>query len=348
MEQLHHAGFGVITVWPFAGTERIVEYACGFGRQDLLLRSKVVSLFVGFIERGTVMSESYTFRTTVVIATRNRCPELLHTLTKLTELHPRTPIVVVDNASTDGTAERIRACHPGVTFIALKRNLGAVARNVGAIRASTPYIAFSDDDSWWAPNALHRAEAVLNSYDQLGLIAAQTLIEPDQRPDPVTLLMAESPLRRNPDLPGQPVLGFLACSAITRREAFLSVGGFSSLLFFGGEESLLAWDLAARGWGLCYLPEVVAHHAPSPCRPSARRRRWQQQRNALLTTWMRRSPRAALSATASAVRAAFHTPEGWRALNAALGRLPAALEQRRRLPAAVEQQLELLESATRC
>lgn len=293
-------------------------------------------------------TSSHTSRTTVVIATRNRRAELLHTLTRLAELKPPTPIVVVDNASTDGTAKGIRAHHPGVTVIALNRNLGAAARNVGAARANTPYIAFSDDDSWWAPNALHRAEIALDSHDRLGLIAAQTLVEPDQRPDPVTLLMAESPLRRSPNLPGRPVLGFLACSAIIRREAFLSVGGFSSLLFFGGEESLVAWDLAARGWGLCYLPEVVAHHAPSPCRPSARRRRWQQQRNALLTAWMRRSPRAALSATGSAVRAAFRTSEGWRALNAALGRLPAALEQRRRLPAAVERQLELLESENRC
>jgi hypothetical protein len=40
-----------------------------------------------------------------------------------------------------------------------------------------------------------------------------------------------------PDLPGPSVLGFLACSAIVRRSAFLDVGGFDDILFFVGEES---------------------------------------------------------------------------------------------------------------
>jgi hypothetical protein len=52
-----------------------------------------------------------------------------------------------------------------------------------------------------------------------------------------------------PDLPGPPVLGFIACGGIVRRAAFLEVGGFNSRLGVGGEEELLAVDLTARGWG---------------------------------------------------------------------------------------------------
>jgi hypothetical protein len=49
-----------------------------------------------------------------------------------------------------------------------------------------------------------------------------------------------SPLPRQPDLPGPPVLGFVACGAVVRRSAYLAVGGFSPVVFFLGEETLLA------------------------------------------------------------------------------------------------------------
>ena len=52
--------------------------------------------------------------------------------------------------------------------------------------------------------------------------------------------MRDSPLEREADLPGPSVLGFLACGTIVRREAYLQAGGFDPLLFFFGEEELLA------------------------------------------------------------------------------------------------------------
>jgi hypothetical protein len=56
-------------------------------------------------------------RVAVVIATRNRGPELLGTLTRLLALSERPRIVVVDNGSTDGTAELVRARHPDVQVV---------------------------------------------------------------------------------------------------------------------------------------------------------------------------------------------------------------------------------------
>lgn len=284
---------------------------------------------------------------TVIIATRNRRDELTHTLYRLGELAPPPPVVVVDNGSTDGTAQVVREQFPAVTLLALRGNYGAPGRNVGVLASRTPYIAFSDDDSWWAHGALQRAAQILDAHPRLGLVAARTLVGPQQRTDPVTLMMAQSPLPRPPDAPGPAVLGFLACSAVLRREAFLGVGGFSKVLFFVGEEQLLCYDLAAAGWERAYVSDVVAHHHPSMRRPDPRHRWVVEHRNALLTAVMRRPPRIAVAAGAALARAAVRDTSARRALCGALVRLPAALRRRTPLPSTVEEQIRMLEGGQR-
>lgn len=88
-------------------------------------------------------------RVTVVMTTRKRREQTLASLAHLCSLPDRPPVVVVDNGSTDGTAAAIRARCPQVRVVEAQRNLGAPARTIGVHHAATPYIAFSDDDSWW-------------------------------------------------------------------------------------------------------------------------------------------------------------------------------------------------------
>ncbi|MEU4838834.1 glycosyltransferase family 2 protein [Nocardia testacea] len=283
-------------------------------------------------------------KTTVVIATRNRAGELARTLTELSALRPRPPIVVLDNASDDDTTGRARS-FPGVKVIRLHRNLGAAARNLGVAVARTPYIAFSDDDSWWAGDALTEAERVLDRCPRLGLVAGRTLVGGDHRDDPVNERMAASPLGRTAELPGPSVLGFLACAAIVRREAYREVAGFSRLLHFGAEERLLALDLASHGWHLCYVPAVQAHHHPSTHRPPPAWRRRAEQRNNALITWMRRPIRQCAAETARLLGRAAHDPGALLAVAGVARRLPWALAQRRRLPPDVESRARILELA---
>jgi GT2 family glycosyltransferase len=275
-------------------------------------------------------------RLTVVIVTRNRRSGLLHTLRRLEGLPERPAIIVVDNGSSDGTVAAVKTEHPDVRAVSLNRNRGAAARNVGVEAARTPYVAFSDDDSWWEPGALRRAAELFDAHPRLGLIAAQVLVGAGRLPDPINVAMATSPLPGEADLPGPSVLGFLGCAAIVRRQAFLDVGGFNSLLFFVGEERLLAYDLAATNWCRCYVPEIVAVHDPSTRRPPARSRRRTELRNLVLTAWMRRPLTVALRATARMGTEAVRDPDAGAALLAAVLRMPAALAQRRPLPATVE------------
>ncbi|MFI1460396.1 glycosyltransferase family 2 protein [Nocardia carnea] len=283
-------------------------------------------------------------RTTVVIATRNRAPELARTLTELRTLRPCPEIMVLDNASDDDTAA-VAAAFPGVTVIRLPRNLGAAARNLGVEKAHTPYVAFSDDDSWWAGEALTRAEKLFDACPRLGLVAGRTLVGAADRDDPVNELMANSPLGPSADLPGPSILGFLACAAIVRKEAYLGVGGFSPLLHFGAEEKLLALDLAASGWQLCYVADIRAHHHPSAQRPPSQWRRRAEQRNNALITWMRRPLRRCAAETARLLARAVREPRTAPVVAGVLRRLPWALAQRRRLPPEVERGAATLELA---
>jgi GT2 family glycosyltransferase len=139
------------------------------------------------------------------------------------------------------------------------------------------------------------------------------------------------------------VLGFLCCSAVVRRAAFLAAGGFDPVLFFVGEERLLAWDLAAAGWELCYLDEVLAHHQPSARRSPPARRHRQELRNTLLCTWLRRRPVPLLTVTASLLAARARDPQVTPALIAALRELPAVIRRRRALPPGVERMVGVLE-----
>src|SRR3954454_5894128 len=279
---------------------------------------------------------------TTVVITRNRLPDLLVSVPR-----HRPPVVVVDNGSDDDTVEQLRALGlPGLTVVPLGRNLGAQARNLGVQLARTRYVAFADDDSWWAPGALDRAAAVLDACPRLGLLAATMLVGPEERLAPVCSVMAASPLgspgRPEAQLPGPEVLGFMACGAVVRREAFLQAGGFDDVVVFPGEEERLALDLAAHGWTCCYVPDVVAHHHPSSTRHPSDTRAALIARNTVLTAMMRRPWPVVADRTRQALRSGRAGRIG---VARAILRAPAALRPRGPVPPSVEARARLLEVA---
>ncbi|MFN2569362.1 MAG: glycosyltransferase family 2 protein [Candidatus Dormibacteria bacterium] len=276
----------------------------------------------------------------VVLITRNRVESLLHSLSRLQEESRAAEVIVVDNGSDDGTTEAVRRAHPGVRVLALDLNAGAAGRNVGVTAAGTPYVAFADDDSWWAPGALPRAADLLDGDSRLALIAGRILVGDEARTDPTCRLMERSPLSAGRPLPGPAVLGFIACGAVVRRRAFLDAGGFHDRYGVGGEETLLALDLVSRGWDLTYVDTVVAHHHPSASRDLTSRRR-REIRNDIWTAWLRRPLGSAVETTATVMRDAGISP--WPPLFDAIAGLPWVLRQRHVVPTRVEADIRLLD-----
>jgi GT2 family glycosyltransferase len=275
--------------------------------------------------------------------TRNRCAEALATVDGLVSLPESPPVIVVDNGSTDGTIGQLTVRFGDrVKVVPLARNAGAAGRNVGVEAAETPYVAFADDDSGWEPGSLRRAAGVLGAHPRLALLAAAVLVGARAATDPVCELMAASPLPPCTDLPGPSVLGFIACGAVVRRNAFLDAGGFDERYGVGGEEGPLAIELASRGWGLAYVDQVIARHWPSPLRDPVGRRRI-VTRNELWLAWGRRHWTTAVRTTwRSVLMAATDRAAGagvWEAARQA----PVVIRQRRGVDAELERQLRLLD-----
>ena len=285
-------------------------------------------------------------RTSVVVITHNRRQELLHTLDRLAALPEAPPVIVTDNASTDGTAEAVARHHPEVTLLRPGRNLGAVGRNLAVERVRTRYVAFCDDDTWWEPGSLAAGADLLDAHPALAGVTARILVEPGGREDPIVPELRDSPVPRPPWLPGPALGSFLAAATVLRVDAFRAAGGFSPRLWLGGEEELLATDLAADGWWLAYAEELTVHHAPSTLRDPTLRR-IHGLRNTLWFCWLRRPWGPALRRSWQLARTVPRDVASLRAFGLAAAGLPWVLRERRVVPPVVEARLRLLEESQR-
>lgn len=104
----------------------------------------------------------------VVIPTYNRASRVTHALhSVLSQTRPPDEVIVVDDGSTDDTAERIRTRFPGVRLLTQENRGVSAARNAGIRAASGEWIALLDSDDEWLPRKLEL---------QLRAVAEETLV----------------------------------------------------------------------------------------------------------------------------------------------------------------------------
>jgi N-acetylglucosaminyl-diphospho-decaprenol L-rhamnosyltransferase len=278
-------------------------------------------------------------RLSVVLLTYNCAHRLPTVLDHLLDLG--IPVIAVDNASSDET-RAVLANYPRVETVQLTRNIGAAGRNVGLLRAATPYVAFCDDDGWYEPDGLAVAADALDRYPELALVSARILVGANQHLDPICALMADSPLRDSRGIPGPVLLGFMAGACVVRVSAYLDVGGYDPIYFIGGEEQTLSLKLAHQGWQLRYLPDVVVHHQPS--RDNAPQLRAHELRNTLWTCWLYRSRANAVRATLDTLVQRPKNIDWFRGIAMALRGLGWVRHNRRPLPAKLDQALRTLDA----
>ncbi|MCI0567688.1 MAG: glycosyltransferase [Acidobacteria bacterium] len=208
----------------------------------------------------------------VVIVTRNRKDEVTSLLSDLEAVSREAgdEIVVVDNASTDGTAAQVKERFPGAKIIAFEANRGApAARNAAEADTSGEVLVFLDDDVR-VDDPLFFAKIRLAFGGQADLAAAAFRIV-----DPATgrSRSFEIPRRRKDlEMEACETSYFIAAGCAIRRSAYRSAGGMDESLVYGFEELDFSYRAVARGLRIFYRPEICVRHRMSEAgRPHGRR-----------------------------------------------------------------------------
>jgi GT2 family glycosyltransferase len=204
-------------------------------------------------------------------------------------------VIVVDNASTDGSAELVRREFPDALLIEPGRNLGfSRANNLGLARAGAAYVLFLNPDAALRPGALEALAGVLDASREVGAVGPRTrdpdgtiqvtfgpaltpraewrqrrLVEGVRRRRPSALARAEALAARE----HEPAWISGSC-LLARRAALEAVGGFDEGFFLYEEDADLCLRLRRAGWRVRFTPaaEVVHRLGRSMQRAPARAR----------------------------------------------------------------------------
>ncbi len=198
-------------------------------------------------------------RVSVVVPVLNAAadaPRLLDALAALDWPEDRLERIVVDNGSTDGTAEALT--RPGVTVLREPRPGSYAARNRGIAAATGDWIAFTDADCAPRPDWLTRllADPVPDGTGAIaGEVLAAELATPVQR-----FIESRGFMKHERTLPHKALPCFSTASVAVRREVLARLGGFrEESRFFGDME--LSWRMQIEaGASVLFRPDAIVLH----------------------------------------------------------------------------------------
>ncbi len=187
---------------------------------------------------------------TFLISTYNRKEILLRTLTELQQADNRcalvTETIVIDNASTDGSADAVAARFPAIRLFRETKNRGACAKNIGLSQAMGRFVIFLDDDSYPDADSLRRMVEYFQADKKLGA-AVFNIVLPD----------GSRECSAYPNV-------FIGCGTGFRREALVEVGGLPNDYFMQAEEYDLSLRLIEAGWDIRRFEDLRVSHLKTP------------------------------------------------------------------------------------
>lgn len=211
---------------------------------------------------------------TIVVVNRNGGDFLDECLLRLTQQSlPPNRILVMDNGSTDGSAERAQQV-PGVTVRMLGTNLGfAMANNRALDECDTDLVALLNPDAFPDTDWLMRLVSAARAYPNVAVFGSRQMVHGS----PATLdgigdvyhisgLVWRNGYRRTQraeDNIASEIFSPCACAVLYRRDALIKVGGFDEDYFCYVEDIDLGFRLRLAGYTCIYIPDAVVHHVGS-------------------------------------------------------------------------------------
>ena len=217
----------------------------------------------------------------VVIVNHNTREHLAACLASTVSEHPA-QVIVVDNASTDGSPDMVRRERPDVELIEAGNDGFGAGANIGLRATRHPYALLLNSDTRVCAGALAALTAYFDARPSVGLVGPR-LLNPDgslqpsvyPNPGPVADLMrwtsagrlaALAPTLRRRYLLNYPHAletdaGWLAGAALgIRKAAFDAIGGFDTSFFMYSEEVDLAYRMQQAGWRVRFAPVAEVTH----------------------------------------------------------------------------------------
>ena len=202
------------------------------------------------------------------VSTYNRVDDLKRLLSSALIQEPPIPIIVYDDASSDGTADVVREQFPSVRLIVGRANVGLIAaRNICIQAASTPFVIILDDDAYFM--SAHTAQQTLDDFTSPSIAA-------------IAIPFIENGTLMQGDMSGRSIeltRSFIGAAHGLRRDAVLDCGGLRESYKFYCEESDIAIRLLAAGMVVRHGTSDPVVHCPNADREPLRRRqlRWRSE-----------------------------------------------------------------------
>lgn len=221
----------------------------------------------------------------VLITTRNRREELRRAVASVLSQICAVEVLVVDDASTDGSAEMVEREFPQVVLHRSPAARGLIVqRNRGVALARAPVVVIIDDDAVLASQ--RTLEQTLRDFDhpRIGAVAIPH----------VDVTLRSTPRVSTPAGDGVFLTSeFTGTATAVRRDVFSAVGGFRESFFHQGEERDFCLRMLEAGWVVRAGRADPIHHYLSPAR-DLRRMDLYGRRNAILCAWYNEPLPAAL------------------------------------------------------
>ncbi len=181
--------------------------------------------------------------------------------------------ILVDNGSTDGTAEHVRARYPSVKLVALTENRGfAGGNNAGVREARGRFVAFLNNDTSADPRWLRALMSGVDEANGFALVTSRIVYMHD--PDTIDsagdgVLRWGGAFKRHHGEPAsaaavtQEVFGVCGAACMMPRAVFEEVGGFDEDFFASHEDVDLSYRARLRGYRCRYVADAVVRHVGS-------------------------------------------------------------------------------------